>query len=182
MTRSIPVLCEKPARRQKRNTDDIQKAMVQAAGVSMQTPVRAHAKEFRGEEMGLTLRALEDRRWKISPSVSKEKLRSAGLPYEGRMAGIIYSWQSIFRAEGLLEELAKSATRENFPGLFLDLLDTSQAAVVLGYKDASSVRKLVNAGRIDEGNYITFGSRGVYRFRQEAISALRPQNRIARIV
>ncbi|MBM2294907.1 hypothetical protein JQX09_23545 [Sulfitobacter pseudonitzschiae] len=132
--------------------------------------------------VGLTLRDLEDRRWCVSPPVAKERLRGAGLPYEGRRAGLIYSWASIFRAEGIDEKIAKSATQAEFPDLFDDLVDTSSAASLLGYKDPSSIRKLIGAGDIPQTAYIQFGSRGIYRFRQTPLMALRKASPMGRIV
>jgi len=132
--------------------------------------------------MGLTLRELEDRRWSISPSVAKTVITAAGLPYEGRRAPIIYSWPSIFKAEQLDESIAKTATRESHAELFEDLVDTKVAAEMLGYRDESSIRKLMIQGYVDRAMYQQFGSRGVYRIRPAAIRSLQNSYQIERIV
>lgn len=116
-------------------------------------------------EVGLTLGQLEDRRWSISPSLARLILENADLPYEGRRAGNFYSWRSIFRVEGIPHEVATQATRKSHPELFDDLLDTTAAAELMGYQDSSSIRKKVASGEISRDAYITFGRRGVYRFR-----------------
>lgn len=133
-------------------------------------------------DVGLPLGKLEDQRWRVSPSVAREKLHKVGLPYEGRRAGLIYSWASIFRAEGIDEELAENATRQSHPDLFHDLVGTAEAAVLLGYQDASSIRKLVGASQLPDTAFIQFGSRGVYRFRLEALQVMRKKTSVGRIV
>ena len=121
--------------------------------------------EINMPEIGLTLGQLEDRRWSITPSLARLVIEDANLPYEGRRAGNIYSWPSVFRAEGIADEVATKATRESHPELFDDLLDTTAAAKLLNYQDSSSIRKRVASGEISRNAYITFGRRGVYRFR-----------------
>jgi hypothetical protein len=133
-------------------------------------------------DIGLTQRVLEDRRWGLSPSVAKERLLSVGLPYEGRRAGLIYSWPSIFRAEGVEDGIGKAATQEKFPELYDDLIDTSEAATLLGYRDASSIRKLIGSGDIPGAAYIKFGTRGVYRFRPALLQAMPQASLVGRIV
>lgn len=180
--------CEKPtppaARRNKRDQSAVRKAMLDAAGpVTAQTsPVR---KRFAPDELanvGLPLGKLEDQRWGVSPPLAKAKLHAAGRPYHGRRAGLIYSWSSIFRAEGVDAELAKNATRETHPHLFDDLLDTAAAAALLGFKDASSIRKLIMADELTETAFVRFGARGVYRFRPAALTALRKRTIVGEIV
>lgn len=132
--------------------------------------------------VGLLIGKLEDQRWGVSPPVAREKLYAAGLPYEGRRAELIYSWPSIFRAEGVDAELAKTAMRETHPHLFDDLLDTTTAAAALGFRDASSIRKLILAGELTDADFVRFGARGVYRFRPAALTGLRKKNMVGRIV
>lgn len=192
-SRGATAKCEKPSSSSKgravkrRNRTAISRAMSKAAGVpSTPQTMRQHAaipddiKQHAA--IGLTLRDLEDRRWRVSPAVAKEKLLRAGLPYEGRRAGLIYSWASIFRAEGIPEEIAKNTTREDYPDLYGNLLDTSGAAELLGYRDPSSIRKLAGSGNIPETAYIKFGTRGVYRFRRGPLMALRKSVSAGRIV
>ncbi|PWL27804.1 hypothetical protein [Marivita sp. XM-24bin2] len=112
----------------------------------------------------------------------RAKLRAAGLPYEGRRAGLIYSWSSIFPAEGIDVEIAKNATQETHPDLFENLMDTAAAASLLGFRDASSIRKLIIAGELTDTAFVRFGLRGVYRFRTAALTALRKRKFQGRIV
>jgi hypothetical protein len=133
-------------------------------------------------EIGLTQRDLEDDRWCVSPAVAKDRLLGAGLPYEGRRAGLIYSWTSIFRAEGIEDRIAKIATRKRDPNLYEDLIDASAAAELLGYRDSSSIRKMVGSGDISKAAYITFGLRRIYRFRPGPLMAMRKASLVGRIV
>lgn len=123
-------------------------------------------------DIGLILGQLEGR-WSVSSSLVRPFLEQAGLPYEGRRAGMIYRWSTIFKAEGISEKIAMHATRSSHPDLFEDLLDTKAAAAFLGYRDSSSVRKLIAEGDIPAGTFITFGSREVYRIRLSALRSLR---------
>lgn len=125
------------------------------------------------KEIGLLLGELEDQRWHVAPPVARAKLNEAGLPYKGRRAGLIYSWRSILRAEGVDTEIAEKATVQTHPDLYEDLLDTARAALLLGYRDSSSIRKLVGTGQLSEIAYVKFGSRGVYRLRPAALNSLR---------
>jgi hypothetical protein len=162
--------------RPKRDVKAIHRAMEQLAGVSVACePLHKGPKKLLSSEkkdIGLSLRELEERRWHVTPKIAEERVLGAGLPYEGRRAGLIYSWSSIFRAEGIDEQIVRIASREVFPALYDDLLDTSEAAQILGFRDASSIRKLVGLGEIKESGYIKFGARGIYRFRPSAIVAL----------
>lgn len=124
--------------------------------------------------VGLTLGQLEDCRWSITPALAREVLEGAGLLYEGRRAGNIYSWASIFRAEGIVEEVAKGATPKSHPELFDDLVDTTAAAELMGYQDSSSIRKKVAANEFARNAYVTFGRRGVYRLRPAMLTCDRP--------
>lgn len=133
-------------------------------------------------DKGLPLGVLEGQRWGVSPSVAKAKLIEAGLPYEGRRMGLIYKWSSIFRAEGLDEELAKIATRETHPHLFDDLVNTAVAARLLGFRDASSIRKLIIDGELTDTSLVRFGTRGIFRIRPAALIALRKKKFWGRIV
>lgn len=170
----------------RRDPDAIGLAMLQAAsaGQAASTALKKAGRPTLQDPVaiGLTLRDLEDRRWCVSSAIAKAKLLHAGLPYEGRRAGLIYSWASIFRAEGIPEEIAKNTTREDYPDLYSDLLDTSGAAELLGYRDPSSIRKLAGSGNIPETAYIKFGTRGVYRFRRGPLMALRKSVSAGRIV
>lgn len=141
----------------------------------------AHLAHLEVKDNGLFLRDLEEGRWAISPSLARAKLKNVGLPYEGRRAGIIYSWVSIFKAEGITSDVAERATRAECPHLFDDLIDGKGAAALLGYRDSSSIRKLVASGDIPANAYITFGNRGVYRFRTAGLCSLR-RAPLARIV
>lgn len=134
------------------------------------------------KDIGLTLREIEERRWSVSPPLARLALLRGGLPYEGRRAGIIYSWRSVFCAEGIDDNEAARATKDSRPELFEDLLDTKAAAAFLGFRDSSSIRKLVASGAIPESAYITFGTRGIYRFRPARLLALRRQALTGRIV
>ncbi|MFP1646182.1 hypothetical protein [Pontitalea aquivivens] len=180
--------CEKPTppsfHRTKRDQAAIREAMLGAAGpgTAQANPVRELLPSDNLEHVGLPLGILEDQRWGVSPPVALEKLRAAGLPYEGRRAGLIYSWPSIFRAEGVDAELAKNATRETHPHLFDDLLDTAAAAALLGFRDASSIRKVIIAGEMPDTAFVRFGTRGVYRCRPAALATLRKRNLVGRIV
>jgi hypothetical protein len=161
--------------------------MLDAAGVSPNDKRRTIHNSYLLDphnymDVGLPLGKLEDHRWGVSPSVAREKLHKVGLPYKGRRAGLIYSWPSIFRAEGIDGELAENATRQTHPHLFDDLVDTAEAAALLGYQDASSIRKLVGASQLSDTAFVQFGSRGVYRFRLEALQAMRKRNSVGRIV
>lgn len=180
--------CEKPTppsfHRTKRDRAAIREAMLDAAGTgaAQVKPVRELLPPDNLEHVGLPLGTLEEQRWGVSPPVALEKLRAAGLPYEGRRAGLIYSWPSIFRAEGVDAELAKNATRETHPHLFDDLVDTAGAAGLLGFKDASSIRKLIMGDELTEAAFVRFGTRGVYRFRPAALASLRKRNLLGKIV
>ena len=180
--------CEKarlsPSRRPRRDPDAVRQAMLSTAGVS---PIGTNSDSYlldprHHEDVGLPLGKLEAQRWGVSPPVARAKLQEAGLPYEGRRAGLIYRWASIFRAEGVIAELAETATRHTHAHLFNDLVDTAEAAALLGYRDASSIRKLVISGQLPVTAYIQFGSRGVYRFRPEQLRALRKRTSVGRIV
>lgn len=169
--------------RPKRDRAAIQQAMLRAAmtdGAALHATVSRRAAD--NSETGLTLRALEEKRWSVSPVVAKEKILEAGLPYEGRRAGLIYSWSSIFRLEGIDSDLADSANRTRDPALFEDLLDTTAAASLIGYSDASSIRKLVANSELHPSSYIRFGNRGVYRFRPAPLIAHRMPSLRGRIV
>lgn len=180
--------CEKPtltsSRRAKRDRAAVRQTMLDAAGTG--APRTGHTNKLLIsddlENVGLSLRKLEDERWGVSPPVAKAKLRAAGLRYEGRRAELIYSWPSIFTAEGVEPELAKNATRATHPDLFDDLVDTAGAAALLGFKDASSIRKLIMAGELTETAFVRFGARGVYRFRPAALTALRKRTSVGEIV
>jgi hypothetical protein len=175
------------SRRSRRNPEAVRQAMLSSTGVS-------YVDQHKGcpdkhplgppdhPDIGLTLGRLEDQRWGVSPSVAREKLHNFCLPYEGRRAGLIYRWSSIFRAEGIVHELAISATRQSHPHLFDDLISTAKAATFLGYQDSSSVRKLVAANHFSDAAFIQFGTRGVYRFRPNALRAHRKGNSVGRIV
>ena len=172
--------------RRRRDKFAIQQAMSKASGTSgvgMRTKM-PHRSAIKADnsEIGLTLRALEEKRWSISSAVAKEKILKAGFPYEGRRAGVIYSWPSIFRLEGIHSDLAVSADRKHQPELFDDLLDTTAAASFLGYRDASSIRKLVADGSLHPFSYVRFGNRGVYRFRPTSLAAHRKPSLHGRIV
>lgn len=181
--------CDKPgsppSRRSKRDPAAIRQAMLSRSDLSAAgTGPGAHPAypDQSCEDVGLPLGKLEDERWSVSPPVAREILENADLPYEGRRAGNIYRWQSIFRAEGLNPELVKNATRQSHPYLFDDLIDSTRAAELLGYKDSSSIRKLVASGQMPENSFVRFGSRGVYRFRPEALQAMRKTSIIGRII
>lgn len=180
--------CEKStppsSRRAKRDRAAVRKIMLDAAGpvTAQASPVRKPFIPDELENVGLPLGKLEDQRWGVSPPLAKAKLHAAGLPYEGRRAELIYSWPSIFRAEGVDPELAKNATRETHPHLFDDLLDTAGAAALLGFKDASSIRKLIMADELTETAFVRFGTRGVYRFRPAALTTLRKRTIVGEIV
>lgn len=182
--------CEKeisssrPRPLKRRDRAAISLALTQAAGLpaAEQAEQTATASSKQHSVPGLTLRELEGGRWCISPALAKERLHEFGLPYEGRRAGLIYSWASIFRAEGLEPEFAKTITVEERPDLFDNLLDTAGAAALLGYQDASSIRKFVASGQIGPRAYLTFGRRGVYRFRPGALEPLRKASLRGRIV
>lgn len=172
--------------RPKRDREAIQQAMLRAAmtdGEAQHTST-SHRADIKADnsDIGLTLRALEEKRWSVSPVVAKEKILEAGLPYEGRRAGLIYSWSSIFRLEGIDSDLADSADRTRDPALFEDLLDTTAAASLIGYSDASSIRKLVANASLRPPSYIRFGNRGVYRFRPALLIAHRMPSLRGRIV
>lgn len=171
-------------RRSKRNRDAIRREMLTAAGVSNAKlgPARGLASPDDLENVGLPLGKLEDQRWGVSPRLAKAKLHASGLPYKGRRAALIYSWPSIFQAEGADPELAKNATPETHPHLFDDLVDTAAAAALLGFKDASSIRKLIMADELTETAFVRFGTRGVYRFRPAALTALRKRSIVGEIV
>jgi hypothetical protein len=180
-----PELCSSP--RSRRNPEAIKQAMLGTTGASYVDqnkgcPDNHPSCPLDHTDIGLTLGKLEDQRWRVSPLVAQEKLHSAGLPYDGRRAGLIYSWLSIFRAEGIVHELAISATRQSHPHLFDDLISTAKAATFLGYQDSSSVRKLVAANHFSDAAFIQFGTRGVYRFRPNALRAHRKGNSVGRIV
>ena len=180
-----PELCS--SRRSRRNPEAIRQAMLGTTEASYVDQHKGrpdnHSSGPLGHtDIGLTLGKLEDQRWDVSPSVAREKLHSAGLPYEGRRAGIIYSWPSIFRAEGIVHELAICATRQTHPHLFDDLVSTTEAAAFLGYQDGSSIRKLVATNHFSDAALIQFGTRGIYRFRPNALRAHRKGNSIGRIV
>jgi hypothetical protein len=173
-----------PARGRKRDIAAIRQAMLGATTVNtVRTSSSLDALPALADEtLGLSLRVLEDRRWSVSPSVAREKLCASALPYKGRRAQLIYSWASIFRAEGVDPEIARTATIQSHPHLFEDLLDTEAAAALLGFRDASSIRKLIIAGDLTETTFVRFGTRGVYRFRPAALTALRKRNLAGMIV
>ena len=158
--------------------------MLNAAGADVVRSIQGQpaSDTHKRENVGLHLGKLEDQRWGVSHTVAKAKLCAAGLPYEGRRAGLIYSWPSIFRAEGIEEELAEKATRETHPHLFDNLVDTAGAASLLGFRDASSIRKLITAGELTETAFVRFGTRGVYRFRPATLTALGKRKLFGRIV
>lgn len=176
----------RPKAVKRRNRAAISLALSEAVGLPLaeqsEQPHLAATSSKQHSVPGLTLRELEDERWCISPVLAKERLHEFGLPYEGRRAGLIYSWSSVFRAEGLEPEFAKTVTAEERPDLFEPLLDTSAAAALLGYRDASSIRKLVASGEIRPDTYLIFGRRGVYRFRPGALEPLRKASLRGRIV
>jgi hypothetical protein len=180
--------CEKPtlasSRRAKRNQAAVRQTMLDAAGTGATRTGHANKLLISDdlENVGLPLGKLEDQRWGVSPPVAKAKLHAVGFPYKGRKAELIYSWSSIFRAEGVDAELAKNATRETHPHLFDDLVDTAAAAALLGFKDASSIRKLIMAGELTEAAFVRFGTRGVYRFRPAALTALQKRTIVGEIV
>lgn len=170
--------------RPKRDPAAIKQAMLSASG---NNPKKMGAGSYlldpRGhKDIGLPLGDLEDHRWRISPSVARAKLHEVGLPYEGRRAGLIYSWPSIFRTEGVDTELAKNALLQPHHYLFDNMVDTAEAAAFLGFRDTSSIRKLVSTGQLSDTAYIQFGSRGVYRFRPEALRALQKNISVGRVV
>jgi len=170
-----PAQKKQTPQRRKRDSSAIQLAMLKASGTSgaglhTKAPHRSDIKAD-NSEIGLALGVLEEKRWSISPVVAKEKILKAGFPYEGRRAGVIYSWPSIFRIEGIDSELADNADRNLHPELFEDLLNTTAAASCLGYSDASSIRKLVADGSFHPSSYVRFGNRGVYRFRPTSLAA-----------
>ena len=169
------------ARRRKRDAEAVRKQMLDFAG-ARPAGSGSNGLTLNNCDIGLKLRELEDERWRVSSLVAKAKLLQFGLPYEGRRAGLIYSWPSIFRAEGIDTNLAKMATRQTHPELFDNLLNTSQAARLLGFQDASSVRKIVIAGRLTDPAFVQFGLRGVYRFRQSALLALQKRDSMGRVV
>ena len=173
-----------PHRRTKRDQAAIRQAMLDAVGpgTARSSPASALPTTDNFEAVGLPLGKLEEQRWGVSPPVAQKKLREVGLPYEGRRAGLIYSWPSIFQAEGVDAELAKNATRETHPHLFDDLMDTAAAATLLGFRDASSIRKLIIAKQLSDSALIRFGSRGVFRVRPAALQALRIKYSVGRIV
>jgi hypothetical protein len=179
--------CEKPTppslHRVKRDKAAIRQAMLDVAGpgtVQTKPALETSICDDLGQ-IGLPLRTLENTRWGVSPPVAQEKLREAGLPYEGRRAGLIYSWTSILRAEGVDAELVKNATKVTHPHLFDDLVDTAAAAAMLGFRDASSIRKLIIAGELT-GSFVRFGARGVYRFRPAVLAAMRKKALVGKIV
>lgn len=187
MTSSISS-CEKEtfsaSRRNKRDRTAIRAAMLNAAGADVVRSTQGQStSDFQKlENVGLLLGTLEDQRWGVSPPIAQAKLREAGLPYEGRRAGLIYSWPSIFQAEGIDVEVAKNAARETHPHLFDDLVDTATAASLLGFRNASSIRKLIIAGELTDTAFVRFGTRGVYRFRPGALTVLRKRNLQGRVV
>lgn len=169
---------KKSPRLARRDITAIQKRMCEsasAAGQAVRVPPQAASRKTVATDradVGLTLQELEERRWSVSPQLARLILLEARLPHEGRRAGLIYSWRSIFRAEGVEDDVAAQATRQTHPELFEDLLDTGAAAAVLGYRDSSSARKLVASGAIPESAYIIFGNRGIYRFRPAGLRGL----------
>jgi hypothetical protein len=184
---TFSAFCEKPTppslQRTKRDKAAIRQAMLDVAGPGTARTNPALDTSTRDDlgQVGLPLGTLEDKRWGVSPPVAQEKLREAGLPYEGRRASLIYSWPSIFRAEGVDAELAKNATRATHPYLFDDLVDTAVAAALLGFRDSSSIRKLIIAGELT-GSFVRFGARGVYRFRPAVLAAIRKKALVGKIV
>lgn len=151
-------------------------------GSSQISPARELSGSDELDNVGLPLGKLEDQRWGVSPPVARARLRAAGLPYKGRRAELIYSWPSIFQAEGVEPTLAKNAAQETHPHLFDDLVDSEMAAALLGFKDASSIRKLIMAGELTETAFVRFGTRGVYRFRPAALTALRKRALVVEVV
>lgn len=119
---------------------------------------------------GLLLAELEKTRWKVAPQTAASKLAAAGLPVAGRRAGLIYSWKAVFRAEGVDEAIAEIVTRETHPDLFENLLTGAEAAEMMGVKNESTIRKYARNGIIPEIGFVTFGARGVRRFRPLAIA------------
>ncbi|MBB75661.1 MAG: hypothetical protein CMJ75_14240 [Planctomycetaceae bacterium] len=163
--------------RKPRDREAIKKAILDTAGrTGVPTcPPKAPKTvvQERPSSPGLKLRDLEERRWNVSPQVAKAKLLQSGLPYEGRRAGLIYSWASILRAEGINQVLAEEVTEHDHPALFDDLMSTTDAMQLLGYQDPSAVRKLIAAGALGTEAYVQFGSRGIYRFRPASLRSLR---------
>lgn len=166
----------------RRNKNSIRQAMLATAGAS--SPLKAANNEAADPSKlpGLTLKQLENDRWNVSAKVARARIESVGLPYEGRRANIIYSWSSIFRAEGLAESTISNASPHEFPDLYRDLLSTSAAADYFGYKDASSIRKILLSGKISPENFIVFGTRGIYRIRPAALFQMKNNFLTGRIV
>jgi hypothetical protein len=52
----------------------------------------------------------------------------------------------------------------------------------LGFKDASSIRKLIMGDELTEAAFVRFGTRGVYRVRPAALTALRKTTIVGEIV
>ena len=176
MTRNITSQHKKT----RRDPDAIRHEMLATATQRDRDPCGAIV--YAADDIGLPLEKLEDQRWGVSPPVARAKLHTAGLPYRGRRAELIYSWPSIFLAEGVDPEVAKNANRETCPHLFDDMLDTAAAAALLGFKDASSIRKLIMADELTETAFVRFGKRGVYRFRPAALTILRKRTIVGEIV
>jgi len=126
-----------------------------------------------GAPPGLTLRELEEKRWSVAAETARAKLGAAGLPVLGRRAGLVYSWRSIFIAEGVAADTAAIATRDSHPALFDDLLDGEAAAARIGAGSPSTVRKLAGSEEIPRDAWVGFGSRGVRRFRPALLDAIR---------
>jgi hypothetical protein len=135
-----------------------------------------------GSDAGLILADLEKNRWGVSSKTAKTKLIEAKLPHGGRSAKLIYSWASIFRAEGIAAEVASMATRLSHPELFDDLLDGAAAARFIGVGSESAVRKLVLSGEIPPTAYVMFGSRPFRRFRPSLLTLARISRLQGRLV
>lgn len=131
---------------------------------------------------GLLLRSLVEDRWKVAPQTATAKLKAAALPVAGRRQKIVYSWASIFLAEGVPPDIAKIATRRTHPQLFDDLLTPSEAATLIGVQSDATIRKLVLSGKIAADTCITFGARGIRRFRPALLEAQRLERLEGRLV
>jgi hypothetical protein len=114
---------------------------------------------------GLKLRELEETRWSVSPQVARAKLIEVGIMVAGRRGGLIYSWRTIFIAEGVEPRLAEIATPQSHPFLFDDLVGERGALEILGLRSGSTLRKRALSGALPQTTWVSFGSRGVRRFR-----------------
>lgn len=180
-----------PSRRHKRNLEaiaaDVRATARSAASQlglddSRRSAVHGAPRVIADGQHGLLLGELEENRWKVSRQTAAEKLRSAGLPVEGRRAKLIYSWPSILRAEGLDQSLAGAATRKTHPGLFEALLTGDEAAQFIGVHDGSTIRRMVATGVIQPSAYVIFGSRGMRRYRRSGLEGERLRRLEGRLV